>query len=256
MRLTDRFPARYLFPEYQWLSGHGWNSNKTSGAQSHQQHLSKYNRRSAYCGTRSPLLLAFFFLLICSASAQASDTVDFSLPDIDGKAQKLSDYRGKWVVVNYWATWCPPCISEIPELVDFHETHKNKDAVVIGVDFEKIDTAELREFVDSYFMSYPILRMDPAPKSHLGVISGLPTSFLVSPEGVVAAMQTGPVTSELIEEFINDYNKQRKTPETKVESGSGSAVSSVADDRNDKRKVKIKSPSALELQANRHQNLN
>ena len=87
---------------------------------------------------------------------------------------KLSDYRGKWVVVNYWATWCPPCLTEIPELVDFHEDHKDKDAVVVGVNFENIGVNGLKQFVDEYFMNYPVLRTKPGPNSALGPIPGLP----------------------------------------------------------------------------------
>jgi len=136
--------------------------------------------------------------------------VDFSLPDINGKQRSLSEFRGKWVVVNYWATWCPPCVNEIPELIDFHERHKNKDAVVVGVDFEDIDTKELREFVDEYFMSYTILRMKPVAKSQLGIISGLPTSFLISPKGELLARNTGTMTAKMIEDFIARSNANEK----------------------------------------------
>lgn len=134
----------------------------------------------------------------------AKQLVDFSLPDLDGRHRQLSEFRGKWVIVNYWATWCPPCINEIPELIDFHDRHKDKDAVVVGVDFEDIEEKELREFVESYFMSYPILRMKPSAKSQLGVISGLPTSFLISPEGELVARNTGTISAKMIEDYIND----------------------------------------------------
>jgi len=151
------------------------------------------------------VVLSFFNL-----SNAAAETVDFSLPDLKGTIKNLSDYRGKWVVVNYWATWCPPCLTEIPELISFHETHKDKDAVVIGVALEDIELAELNEFVESYFLNYPILRKKPAAKSNLGIISGLPTSFLVSPKGEVIAKQTGGVTAKMIEDFIAEQ-KQSKT---------------------------------------------
>ncbi|MEW8429404.1 MAG: TlpA family protein disulfide reductase, partial [gamma proteobacterium symbiont of Ctena orbiculata] len=67
----------------------------------------------------------------------AAETVDFELPGLDGKRYRLSDYRGKWVLVNYWATWCPSCREELPELEVFHNNHKDTDAVVLGVAMER-----------------------------------------------------------------------------------------------------------------------
>lgn len=154
-------------------------------------------------------LIFFLLSLLVSSNIYAAGAVDFTLSDLDGKDRKLSEFRGKWVVVNYWATWCPPCLAEIPELVDFHEQHKNKDAVVLGVDFEEINLMELKEFTQDYFMSYPIVHMKPGPRSHLGIIEGLPTSFLVSPTGDVVAKQVGPVTAKMIEEFIQAQSKPK-----------------------------------------------
>lgn len=147
----------------------------------------------------SAFFLAILFLLNANLHAEP---VDFSLPDMKGVEHKLSDYRGKWVVVNYWATWCPPCLTEIPELVDFHEDHKDSDAVVLGVNFEDISLNGLKQFSEEYFMNYPVLRTKPGPGSELGPIPGLPTTYLVSPTGEVVARQVGPITAKLITDFI------------------------------------------------------
>lgn len=147
------------------------------------------------------MLLACFVAVFFSMGAQA-EPADFTLPDMNGVAHKLSDYRGKWVVVNYWATWCPPCLTEIPELVDFHEEHKDKDAVVLGVNFEDIAASGLKQFSEEYFMNYPVLQTKPAPRSALGPIPGLPTTYLISPKGEVVARQVGPITAKLITDFI------------------------------------------------------
>ena len=67
-------------------------------------------------------LLAILTTAVCFlAGAAVAEPVDYSLPDMSGKTRSLEDYRGKWVIVNYWATWCPPCQEEIPDLVDFHD---------------------------------------------------------------------------------------------------------------------------------------
>lgn len=147
------------------------------------------------------------FFLVClglfSLSAIA-EPVDFELPGLDGNVHRLSDYRGKWVLVNYWATWCPPCREELPELEIFYNNHKDDDAVVIGVDMENINEDRLRKFVDKQFLSFPILMSKPVARSELGAIPGLPTSFLIDPAGEVVARQVGPVTAEDLEQFIEN----------------------------------------------------
>jgi thiol-disulfide isomerase/thioredoxin len=145
--------------------------------------------------------------LLLGATASA-EPVDYGLPDLQGKTHSIADYRGKWVVVNYWATWCPPCQEEIPELVEFHERHKDDDAVVLGVNFEDIDKDRLAAFVESYLISYPILRSEPLPETPLGPIPGLPTTYIVAPDGSPVARQVGPVTGEQLENYIERKKKQ------------------------------------------------
>jgi len=137
-----------------------------------------------------------------------ADPVDFVLPDLDGREHRLADYRGKWVLVNYWATWCPPCLDELPELEVFYSNHKDKDAVVIGVNMETIGTEELREFLDEQFISYPILRTPPRRSTELGPIPGMPTSYLISPAGELVARRVGPVTAKAMEAFIEDFEQK------------------------------------------------
>jgi peroxiredoxin len=132
-----------------------------------------------------------------------AEPVDFELEGLDGKVYRLSDFRGKWVLVNYWATWCPPCREELPELEVFYSNHKDKDAVVLGVAMERIERKKLQKFVDDQFLSYPILMMKPAASTELGRVPGLPTSYLIDPKGELAARQVGPVTMKELEAFIN-----------------------------------------------------
>jgi len=168
------------------------------------KYISKFYHLHSYQWFIGILFVSF---MVLGSSVQA-EPADFTLPDMENKQHKLSDYRGKWVVVNYWATWCPPCLTEIPELVDFHEDHKDKDAVVIGVNFEDISIEGLKLFGEEYFMNYPVLRTKPSASSALGVIPGLPTTFLVSPDGEVVARQVGPVTAKLIAEFISQQTSE------------------------------------------------
>lgn len=127
--------------------------------------------------------------------------VDIAYRDLEGNTVRLADFKGKWVIVNYWATWCPPCLEEIPDLVMFHDKHKDKDAVVIGVNMEEIDREKLVSFVDDNLMSYPVIPMAKDLKL-VGAVPGLPTTFLIDPDGAIAARQVGSVTAEGIENYI------------------------------------------------------
>lgn len=127
---------------------------------------------------------------------------DHQWRDLDGKIHQLKAYRGKWVIVNYWATWCPPCIEEIPELVMFHEAHKDSDGVVLGINSEDISRTDLLAFVEDLFVTYPLFQSLPGARTPFGRIKALPTTFVITPEGEIAARAEGGVTRESIETFI------------------------------------------------------
>ena len=135
-------------------------------------------------------ILAMFILGWSVVSA----AVDMPLKGLDGTQSKLSDYRGKWLVVNYWATWCQ---------------HADSKAVVLGINTEVLDNDLIQAFLDDYFISYPNFVNGPVTQSPLGSIPGLPTTFLVSPEGNIEARQVGPVTRQMIENFIEKWEAKR-----------------------------------------------
>ena len=146
-----------------------------------------------------------------TALPSAAEKVDFTLPDLEGKPVSLSDFRGKWVIVNYWATWCPPCLDEIPDLVELYENNRDKDVVVLGIAYEEVNLDYLKEFVDSHFISYPVLRMAPIPVTELGPVLGLPTTYIISPEGERMARQEGPITLKALEAHLSRKRQQSAT---------------------------------------------
>ncbi len=143
------------------------------------------------------------FLLLCSPSVQAAEgsIPDFALTDLSGQPQSLAAYRGKWVVVNFWATWCPPCLEELPELAMFHEFHHEKDAVVLGMNSEGLPPERLRRFVADFEVGYPIIQVEETLPG-FGRISALPTTFLFDPEGRLVARKVGQVTMQGLEKVI------------------------------------------------------
>ncbi len=144
---------------------------------------------------------------VTSYAVAAGQAIEMSLTALDGSTRQLSDFEGKWVVVNYWATWCRPCITEMPELQSFHDNNIDK-AVVIGINSELTSKDQLRQFLEDYSITYPIFTSKPAGQSELGMIPGLPTTFLVSPQGKVEARQVGGVTRDMLEKFIQKWESQ------------------------------------------------
>jgi len=136
-----------------------------------------------------------------------AEPVDFSLADANGQMRHLSEFRGQWVVVNFWATWCPPCLEEIPELVLFHERHQSTNAVVLGVNYETVPSAQMRAFIETHQMTYPILlNVEAKPPHPRLTIDGLPMTYIISPQGELVARHTGAITADELEAFI-----ERKT---------------------------------------------
>jgi thiol-disulfide isomerase/thioredoxin len=140
--------------------------------------------------------LAGILFGLMAISAQA-----FSLTDTQGKTHKLADYKGKWVLVNFWATWCPPCLEEIPDLVALYENKKN-NLIVIGVALDYRNPKQVADFAQSMQVSYPIVLGTPKLASQVGPVDGLPTSYLYNPAGKLVAHQVGGVTKEGVEEYI------------------------------------------------------
>ncbi len=149
-----------------------------------------------------------YVLMLLIALPFSVQALDMPLTGVDGSETNLEQYQGQWLVVNYWATWCPPCIVEMPELQSFHDEHAGKDAMVIGINSELISQQRLREFLEDYFITYPNFVSRPGQQSQLGLVPGLPTTFLVSPGGEVVARQVGPVTRDMIEQFIANWQSE------------------------------------------------
>lgn len=136
------------------------------------------------------------------ATGIESAAIDFALPDLDGHTVRLSDWRGQWVLVNYWATWCAPCRKEIPDFSALHE--RRDDITVLGLAFEENDVATFREFLVDYPATYPILQVDVYnPPAALGAPLALPTSYLIDPGGRLVETWVGPVTGAQVEARID-----------------------------------------------------
>jgi thiol-disulfide isomerase/thioredoxin len=166
------------------------------------------------------LLMLLGCCLSMSAAAQ-----EFSLTDAKGKTHRLSDYRGKWVIVNFWATWCPPCLEEMPDLDALYVARKDKDLTVIGVALDFRNPTEVVEFADNMLVSYPIVLGSKQVTNQFAQIRGLPTTLVFDPKGRLVKTHVGAITRKQIESLIASMKpvrldgKRGSAPEGRVAAG-------------------------------------
>ena len=142
-------------------------------------------------------LIALF--LAGSSHAFASG---FTVEDLQGKIHRLADYRGKWVLVNYWASWCPPCLEEIPELSSLNKAHHGKDLLVIGVAIDSGSSEKVADFARAHGISYPVVMGTRKVTDQIGAVEVLPVSYLYNPKGEQVSYRAGKVTRTNIEALI------------------------------------------------------
>ncbi len=124
------------------------------------------------------------------------------LPRLEGAGDgSLADYRGRWVLVNFWASWCIPCREEAPALESFQRRHGDRDFTVLGIDSRDL-SGDGRAFVRRFGLSYPQLRDGDGTAAHDFGTTGVPENFLVDPRGKVRLLLAGPVTEEYLADQV------------------------------------------------------
>ena len=154
---------------------------------------------------RKHCLLLASALWLASASSFA-----FELNDTANQPLRLADFKGKWVVVNFWATWCAPCVKEIPEIAEFSTTQGEKVRVIgIALDWHdgdkptEIEIGKIKAFAKKVGHIYPLVLGNDASEKTFGKVKGLPKTIVYTPEGKVAYEKTGPITKALLMRVIS-----------------------------------------------------
>ena len=163
------------------------------------------------------VLHASICVLLSGFSHASYATPDVLLEGLDGNRHNLNEYigKGKWTVLNIWGARCPPCLEEMPELVHFHDEHKDTNAIVVGVaiDFPSYGYAnkeEIAEFTEDHLIEFPVLLSDASISEKIGAgrLEGLPTTYLYTPQGKLVGIQVGGITRNILEAFINKYENR------------------------------------------------
>lgn len=142
------------------------------------------------------LFFTICIYLLCVTATHAGSM----LQDMDGHQVSLSSLRGKWVLINYWASWCQTCIDEIPELNRFYADNKN--IALFAVNYDALSLHMQQQLITQFNIRYPSLQQDPAKILKLGDIRGVPVTFIFNPQGELTNTLYGGQTSESLYEAI------------------------------------------------------
>ncbi|MBZ0223208.1 MAG: TlpA family protein disulfide reductase [Dokdonella sp.] len=147
-------------------------------------------------------LLALLMFAASFVSAAGIERPSLKVTTLDGQSFELAAHKGQWVIVNIWATWCTPCIKEMPELSAF--VSSRKDVAAIGLAWEDTEREEVLAFARKHPVSYPLAQID---YDHLPpnfeTPRGLPTTYLIAPDGRVAKKFVGPITADDLSKAID-----------------------------------------------------
>ena len=151
----------------------------------------------------SSLLILFLITPCNSQELQKQKAPNFSLKTYDGKIFELAKMKGKVVVINFWATWCPPCRAEIPDFIKVYDTYKSKGLEIIGIALDEDGWPKVNPFVQENKMNYPIVLGTMEVVQQYGGVQGIPTTFIVDKDGILTAMHVGMLSKKALEQKLN-----------------------------------------------------
>lgn len=164
--------------------------------------------------------LKIFFVVMCSclllACSKGSEGSEAVFHDLAGNTVQLSKLKGKWVIVNYWASWCHNCADEMPELNSFYKHNTDKNVVMYGVNVDDPSPDDLKEAVQQLNVEFPVLVEDPLNAWNLDSVEGVPMTFIIGPDGKVAKTILGTNSEESLTATLHDLQKDAATSNAKT----------------------------------------
>lgn len=131
---------------------------------------------------------------------------DFDLATINGEHTKLSNYRGKKVILNFWASWCPPCKAEMPNIEEFYKKNKDKNVIVLAVNLttEDKNRNNMQKFIKDLGLTFPVLLDEQGNVGNLYQAFTIPTSYIIDTKGIVQQKFVGPMSKETIKRLVSN----------------------------------------------------
>jgi peroxiredoxin len=136
----------------------------------------------------------------------------FTLQDLNGKPVSLSDFKGKVIVLDFWATWCPPCVMEIPHFIELYEQYKDQGFAMVGISLDSQGVSVVKSFVRKYQVNYPILMTDGQVDKAYGGITYIPTTFVIDSAGNIRQKYIGYQEKAVFETDIKALLAEAKAP--------------------------------------------
>lgn len=173
-----------------------------------KEEVTSQKKRKKYLHITLIFIIFFFiaYIFLQPTIKKGEPAPDFRLPDLNGESVTLSQFKGKVVFLNFWATWCPPCIEELPSIQRLSESMQGTDFVVLTVNIDQAPESQIREFTKSKNLSFMVL-LDPKSEVSAGKygITGVPETFLIDRNGIVLERYIGPRnwTESAFIDFLN-----------------------------------------------------
>lgn len=142
------------------------------------------------------IMVTFIFLISSYSYAEFFDT----------EGHKL-DFKNKWVILNYWADWCESCMAEMPELNHFYQNNKNKNVVMLGVNYDHLPLDLLKSSISKSNVLFPVITEDPTLVWNIGQIDIIPSTFIINPQGKIVEKIVGQSSETMLKQLICDQSK-------------------------------------------------
>lgn len=148
-------------------------------------------------------LCLFLFLLLSACAQQQAE-----YHDVKGNRYQQQDFQGKWIVINYWAGWCPSCYREVAEFNRLHREMNKSKVMVIGINYDRSEREQLLPLIEKFNIQYPVMLQDVGQSFNVKPISGLPTTVIINPQGQITKVLLGEQTQQSLLGAMQIYVKK------------------------------------------------